>query len=136
MRNSFLLILFFVIAHSSDAQSEIKKDSVEIKSNALGRTKEEAKLLVENYRERVLKGEDFAALAFKYSEDPGSAKKGGQLSPFGKGQMVPEFEEVAFKLKPGEISDVFETKYGFHFIQVLAREGEKVVARHIMLQVK
>ncbi len=128
----FILACFFTISLVK-AQNQIKKDSIETKSNALGRTKEEAKLLAESYRVRVLNGENFSVLATLYSEDPGSAKIGGQLPPFGKGQMVPEFEEVAFKLKSGEISDVFETKYGFHFIQLLAREGEKVVARHILI---
>lgn len=136
MKKILFIIVLFSIVNLVNAQAPVKKDSTATKSNALGRTKEEAKQLVEYYREQVLKGEDFGALAFKYSEDPGSAKKGGQLSPFGRGQMVPEFEEVAFKLKAGEISDVFETKFGFHFMQVLARDGEKIAARHIMLQVK
>ncbi len=136
MKKLIFITALFTVINLINAQTPAKKDSIATKSNALGRTKEEAKQLVEYYREQVLKGEDFSALAFKYSEDPGSAKKGGQLSPFGRGQMVPEFEEVAFKLRAGEISDVFETKFGFHFMQVLARDGEKVVARHIMLQVK
>lgn len=130
----FLLLFPFILPAQIDG---LKKDSVPAKNvPPFGRTKEEAKQLIEYYREQIVKGGDFSAFAIKYSEDPGSAKKGGQLSAFGRGQMVPEFEEVAFKLKPGEISDVFETKYGFHFIQLLAREGEKVIARHILLQVK
>ncbi len=136
MKKIILLTVLFSLVNSINAQTPLKKDSTATKSNALGRTKEEAKQLVEYYREQVLKGEDFGALAFKYSEDPGSAKKGGQLSAFGRGQMVPEFEEVAFKLRPGEISEVFETKFGFHFIQLLAKDGEVLVARHILLQVK
>ena len=131
----FLLVFPFIL--QAQTGSELKKDSVKTKNTPpLGRSKEEAKLLIENLRERVLKGEDMSALAAQYSEDPGSAKKGGQLSPFKRGQMVPEFEEVAFSLKPGDVSDIFETKFGFHFIQLLAKDGEVLVARHILLQVK
>jgi peptidyl-prolyl cis-trans isomerase SurA len=130
----FLAFPFILSAQTTEVKSS--KDSIPQKTSSTSRTKEEAKQLIESYRVRVLKGEDMSALAAQYSEDPGSAKKGGQLSPFGRGKMVPEFEEVAFSLKPGEISEVFETKYGYHFIQLLAREGESVVARHIVLLVK
>lgn len=130
----FLAFPFILSAQTTEVKSN--KDSIPQKTSSTSRTKEEAKQLIESLRERVLKGEDMSALSAQYSEDPGSAKKGGQLSPFGRGKMVPEFEEVAFSLKPGEISEVFETKYGYHFIQLLAREGESVVARHIVLLVK
>ena len=137
MKKIIFLIVFPFLLPAQASSEPVKKDSVKIKNvPPLGRSKEEAKQFIENLRERVLKGEDMSALASQYSEDPGSAKKGGQLSPFKRGQMVPEFEEVAFSLKPGDISDVFETKYGFHFIQLLAKDGEVLVARHILLQVK
>lgn len=132
----FILAFPFFLSAQNSIENKSLKDSTQLKTSSTSRTKEEAKLLIESLRERVLKGEDMSALAAQYSEDPGSAKKGGQLSPFGRGKMVPEFEEVAFSLKPGEISEVFETKYGYHFIQLLAREGESVVARHIVLLVK
>jgi len=74
---------------------------------------------------RVKKGEDFAALARKYSEDVGSASQGGDLGFFGRGQMVPEFENAAFTLKEGSVSDLIVTKYGFHIIKV----SEKQTAR-------
>lgn len=136
MKKIIFLIAFPFILSAQTSEVKSDKDSIPQKKSSTSRTKEEAKQLIESYRERVLKGEDMSALAAQYSEDPGSAKKGGQLSPFGRGKMVPEFEEVAFSLKPGEISEVFETKYGYHFIQLLAREGESVVARHIVLLVK
>ncbi|MBK7666799.1 MAG: peptidyl-prolyl cis-trans isomerase [Sphingobacteriaceae bacterium] len=136
MKKIIFLLAFPFILSAQTTEVKSNKDSIPQKTSSTSRTKEEAKQLIESLRERVLKGEDMSALAAQYSEDPGSAKKGGQLSPFGRGKMVPEFEEVAFSLKPGEISEVFETKYGYHFIQLLAREGESVVARHIVLLVK
>ena len=137
MKKILLLIAFPFLLNAQNTTEPAKKDSVKTKNTPpLGRSKEEAKQLIESYRDRVLKGEDMSAIAAQYSEDPGSAKKGGQLSPFKRGQMVPEFEEVAFSLKPGDISDVFETQFGFHFIQLLAKYGEVLVARHILLQVK
>jgi len=70
---------------------------------------------------RARAGEDFAALAREFSDDPGSKDKGGDLDFFGRGRMVREFEEAAFSLQPGQISDLIETSYGFHIIKVEAR---------------
>jgi peptidyl-prolyl cis-trans isomerase SurA len=98
--------------------------------------KKDARAQIESYRQRIINGESFSVLAALYSEDPGSAKTGGQLPPFGRGQMVPEFEAVAFRLKNGEISEVFESSYGFHFMQLIARKGEVVDARHILISAK
>lgn len=72
-------------------------------------------------------------LATLYTDDPGSAKTGGEYYNIAKGAFVPEFEEVAFKMSPGEISQVFETKYGFHFIQLIARKGDAIDVRHILV---
>ena len=100
------------------------------------RTKEEARNFIDSLRNEMIKGGSFEAMAALYSEDPGSGRKGGQLSPFTKGQMVPEFETMAFSLPVGSLSEVFETKFGFHVLQVLARENEKVSARHILISYK
>lgn len=87
-------------------------------------------------RERVLKGEKFSMLAKLYSQDPGSASKGGELGFFGRGRMVAEFEAAAFALKPGEVSPIVETQYGFHILQLIERRGNTVNVRHILLQPK
>jgi peptidyl-prolyl cis-trans isomerase SurA len=84
-------------------------------------------------RERVLKGEKFSMLATLYSQDPGSAKKGGELGFFSRGEMVSEFESAAFALKPGEVSPIIETQFGFHIIQLIERRGNTLNARHILL---
>jgi peptidyl-prolyl cis-trans isomerase D len=75
---------------------------------------------------QVKGGADFAELAKKNSDDPGSAPKGGDLGWVNKGQMVPNFENTAFSLKKGEISNVIKTEYGFHIVQVTDREDARV----------
>lgn len=91
---------------------------------------------LKSFMERSKKGDDFSTLAVLYSEDPGSAKKGGELGMFKRGDMRIEFEAAAFKLKPGEISDIVETEDGFHIIQMIERKGEYINVRHILLQPK
>ena len=71
------------------------------------------------FRERVYNGEDFKMLATLYSDDPGSASKGGELGFVNRGDLVPEFERAAFRLKKDEISEVIETQFGFHIIKRL-----------------
>lgn len=81
---------------------------------------------------QIREGGDFAALATEHSQDPGSAAQGGDLGFFGRGTMVPEFEEVAFGLKPGEVSDLVQSGFGFHIIRVEEATGDQVRARHIL----
>jgi peptidyl-prolyl cis-trans isomerase SurA len=87
-------------------------------------------------RRRILNGENFATLAILYSEDPGSAAKGGEIGFYGKGELYPEYEAAASKLKEGEVSDIVETKAGFHIIQLIERKGDYVNTRHILLMTK
>ena len=88
-------------------------------------------------RKRILEGESsFATMAILYSEDPGSARQGGELGFAGKGVYATEFENVAFNLRDGEISDVVETQFGFHIIQLIERKGETINCRHILLTAK
>ncbi|GAB3335978.1 peptidylprolyl isomerase [Larkinella ripae] len=85
-------------------------------------------------KERVEKGEDFAKLATEFSEDVGSAQKGGSLGFAKRGQMVSEFEGAALKLKPNEMSDIVESEYGLHLIQLIEVRGAEYHARHILLR--
>ncbi len=89
-----------------------------------------------SYRERVLRGEKFGALARLYSDDPGSASKGGDLGFVERGTLYPEFEAVAFNLKSGEISQVVKTQAGYHIIQMIERRGESIRVAHILIQPK
>jgi parvulin-like peptidyl-prolyl isomerase len=91
------------------------------------RTEEEALALAKELVERLRAGEDFAELAREYSDDPGSKESGGDLGWFGRGRMVPEFEEAAFSLEPGEISDPVKTMFGYHIIQVLEKDPSRPV---------
>lgn len=86
------------------------------------------------FKNRVDSGEDFSLLATLYSEDQGSATKGGELGFLSRGVLVPEFEATAFRLQDGEISDVIQTKFGFHLIQMISRRGEQINVRHILLK--
>lgn len=92
-----------------------------------GEKVDKAKKQAEALLVRIKAGEDFAALASEYSEDPGSGSQGGDLGFFSQGTMVPEFEKVAFSLKPGEVSDLVQTQYGIHIIRTEEVDRKSVV---------
>jgi peptidyl-prolyl cis-trans isomerase SurA len=79
-------------------------------------------------------GGDFADFAKRYSEDAATAPAGGDLGFWKRGEFVPDFEEIVFSLKDGQLSDIVETSRGFHIIQLIERRGEKVNARHILFR--
>ena len=85
-------------------------------------------------RERVIRGEKFATLARIYSEDPGSARKGGELGMASKSIFWPAFSDAAMALRPGVISQIVETPDGFHIIEVIEKKGDMFNARHILLK--
>ena len=99
---------------------------------------DEVKNELRSYIDRVQAGEvSFSTLAVLYSEDPGSASKGGDCGFFGRGEMVPEFSAVAFNMNdPNKISKIVETEYGYHIIQFVERLGDRVRVRHILRRPK
>jgi len=99
---------------------------------------DEVKAELREYTERVQSGDiTFSTLARLYSEDPESARQGGDLGFFGRNQMVPEFSAVAFNMTdPDKISKIVETEYGFHILQFVERLGDRVRVRHILRKPK
>ena len=106
-----------------------------VKTPVVGPTQlKEARDKLAALRARIVKGEKFSTLAVLYSEDPGSAAKGGELGMFTRGAMAPEFESSAFNLKnKGDISEVIKTKFGYHLLQLIERKGDFVNVRHILI---
>ncbi len=84
-------------------------------------------------RDRILAGENFNELAKKYSEDPSAQYNGGEMGYVGRGAMVPAFEATAFRIKEGEISQPFESSFGFHIMQLIDRRGNEYNSRHILI---
>ena len=84
----------------------------------------------------IKNGEDFSELARKYSEDPISAQKGGELGFMRRGTLVPEFEESSYLLSPDEVSDIVKTEFGYHIIKMIERRGELINVKHILIMLK
>lgn len=93
-----------------------------------------ARARIDSMLQLVRSGHDFATLARKFSEDQGSAAKGGELGFIQRGDFIKEFEEAAFALKTNEVGEVVQSQLGFHIIQLLERRGEKINARHILIK--
>ncbi|PID56398.1 MAG: parvulin peptidyl-prolyl isomerase [Ignavibacteriae bacterium] len=98
--------------------------------------KKKAKDFAKSLLDSIKKGADFAELAKKNSDDPGSKNSGGDLGFVKRGVFYPEFESAAFKLDEGELSDIVESPVGFHIIQLVKRKGETINARHILIKPK
>ena len=108
-----------------------------VKTPAISETEKIAvKQNLENIRERVLRGENFSTFARMYSEDPGTALKGGEVGFTDRGDLYPNFEAAAYNLKTGEISPVVETEAGYHIIKLLERRGERINVAHILIKPK
>ena len=95
--------------------------------------KQQAKEKAETIRQDILNGSDFGFQALLFSDDPGSASNDGSLGYVKRGELVPEFEASAFRLEVGEISDVVESEFGFHIIQLMDRKGDRIDVRHILI---
>jgi len=116
-----------------NAEVEIAEIVVEPQVNEIERLKALQQIL--EIRKDILdNGASFADLAKKYSDDPGSGAKGGELGFAARGSYVPEFEAVAYQLDVDEISEPVESEYGFHIIQMLERRGNKIKLRHILIK--
>lgn len=95
------------------------------------------KKTLRDFTDRIHKGESFSMLARFYSEDPGSARRGGEYGFMGRGQLTPEFANVVFNLTdPKKVSKVFETEYGYHIAQLIEKRGDRVSYRHILMKPK
>ena len=95
------------------------------------RSDDETKNQLQEIRQRVMDGEDFALLAKEFSEDPGSAKIGGDLGWMGLGVFTPTFEEIMLNTEIGSISEVFESEFGYHFLEVLAKRNHELTDKLI-----
>jgi parvulin-like peptidyl-prolyl isomerase len=143
IRNIILaaILIFSICSCGNSVQEETGNIPVKTKPTVplqtvedLPRTQVQAKIFIDSLYKRVQNGEDFATLANKYSEDPGSNKSGGEYDGVKIGIFVPEFEKVVFNLKLNEFSTPFLTEYGYHIAKVIAiRKGERDV-RHILIR--
>jgi len=99
-------------------------------------SKKEAREKLLNIRERILNGENFVTLAVLYSEDPGSAFRGGDLGWVNKAELDPEYVKAVASLKEGQISRIVETSFGYHIIQLLGKTEDRIHTRHILIKPK
>jgi len=93
-----------------------------------------ARTFLEELKQRILAGEDFAELAIKYSDDPGSGRLGGDLGTTKRGSFVPAFEAAAYNLEKDELSEIVESEFGYHLIQLIERRGNSLHTRHILIK--
>jgi peptidyl-prolyl cis-trans isomerase C len=97
---------------------------MKVEKSADEKTKAQARKKLVDIQKKIMSGEDFAEMAKQHSQGPSNVK-GGDLGYFGKGQMVKPFEEAAFQLAAGEVSDIVETRFGYHLIKVVDRKAPK-----------
>jgi len=114
--------------------AELEIAQIVINPKISSEAKEIAHQKIIEIRERIMNGESFNTLALIYSDDKGSAVKGGELGFFSRGDMVPEFEAASFKLKPDSVSKIIETKYGYHILKLIDRKGDNINVRHILIR--
>jgi peptidyl-prolyl cis-trans isomerase SurA len=118
-----------------DQPEEVKLSHILLPIDTSAATLDSLKRRAEGILRLVKQGGDFAQLAAEYSDDP-SGKDGGDLGFFKRGDMIPQFEDVAFSLKPGEVSDVVQTEFGYHIIKVDEKKDDRVHARHILILIR
>jgi peptidyl-prolyl cis-trans isomerase SurA len=116
--------------------SELQLGQVVMFPKVTEEEKETARKKLEKIKKDIQGGADFSLQAILYSEDPGSASDGGNLGIIERGELVPEFEAVAYKLDEHKMSDIVETPFGFHLIMVDEKRGNKLKLRHILIKAK
>ncbi len=114
--------------------SEVEIGEIVLLPQVSDEEREKAISKLEGLRKRILDGEDFATLATTFSDDPGSAKVGGDLGLQKRGTFVPAFEAAAYNLEEGEISEIVESEFGFHLIELIKRRGNLIHTRHILIK--
>jgi peptidyl-prolyl cis-trans isomerase SurA len=122
-------------------QIPLRPETMEIREIVMKPQVPEAEIVkvqdrLKGFRDRILKGESFETLAVLYSEDPGSAPRGGRLGLTPRSMLAPEFAAAAFNLKPGDVSRVVKSDFGYHIIQLIERRGDLIDCRHILLNPK
>lgn len=113
---------------------EVEVGQIVIEATVGKEQKKQAKEALQDLKNKILAGASFQELAKVNSQDPGSGANGGELGFFKKGELVPEYEAAALKLKPGELSEIVESQFGFHLIQMIERRGLEFNTRHILIK--
>ena len=116
--------------------SQLEYSQITLLPNISEKEDLEVKSKLREFKKRVENGDNFATLAIMYSEDPGSARNGGEMDYVGRAMLDPTFATEAFNLKPNQISKVVRSEFGYHIIQLIDRKGEKIKVRHILLRPK
>ncbi len=117
-----------------NVNSQVKIAHLVLKPTIKENEKLELKKKLEGIRTRIIEGEDFGTLAVLYSEDQGSAVKKGELGFMSRDMLVPEFSAAAFKLSDGEVSEVVESEFGYHIIELVEKRGQQANFRHILIK--
>jgi len=114
--------------------SEVEVREIVMKPQVNAEEALRSRTFLEELKQRIIAGEDFAELAIKYSDDPGSGRLGGDLGTTKRGSFVPAFEAAAYNLEKDELSDIVESEFGYHLIQLLERRGNSLHTRHILIK--
>ena len=114
--------------------SEVEVREIVMKPEVNAEEEERSKNQLEEIKQRIIAGEDFAELAITYSDDPGSGRLGGDLGMTKRGSFVPAFEAAAYNLEKDELSDVIRSEFGYHLIQLIERRGNSIHTRHILIK--
>jgi hypothetical protein len=124
----FFAILLFPLITKAQLYSRLTNNNISYNDST-------AKVAIGALSDSLHQGKSFTDLAFKYSQDPGSYKQGGELRPNTMEGFVKEYKEAVFTLNPGEISPPFRSEFGYHIVQLVSRKENVFVTRHILLRV-